>query len=270
MDVTIVIPVYNQLDYTRQCLDSLNASGCDDAMIVVINNASTDGTLEYLAQRPRLNVIQNSVNRACAAAWNQGFHASKTNWILFLNNDVVLPSRWLEELVAFAEKEKVDIASPSLGEGDLDYPLEEYAATFMARMKRVRRRNCAHGACFLVRRKVFEVIGTFDERFRKGGNEDDDFFRRARSAGFKLAITGASHIHHFGCVTQLAIGKTTGSHRDETIKYYREKWKIGWVERRTTQILRKTTSFWRKWSEFLRHGHTLRERRKNGVRLYYG
>ncbi len=270
MKATIVIPVFNQLHYTRQCLDSLNAAGCADEMIVVVNNASTDGTAEFLAGRPGLRAIQNPENRACAAAWNQGFAASQTAWTLFLNNDVVVPPDWLENLIAFAEKEKVDVASPAMGEGELDYDLRDYARRFTARTKNVRRRKTASGACFLVHRRVFETIGNFDENFRKGGNEDDDFFRRAKLAGFELAVTGGAYIHHFGCVTQLAIVQTTGPYRDETIRYFRAKWKINWFERRTARVNRALMSAWRKWSELLRSGHTLRERRRNGKTLHYG
>jgi N-acetylglucosaminyl-diphospho-decaprenol L-rhamnosyltransferase len=270
MDVTIVIPVFNQLHYTRQCLHSLNASGCVDEMIVVVNNASTDGTAEFLSRSPGLRVIQNSENRACAAAWNQGFLASRTEWALFLNNDVVLPPGWLENLLAFAEKEKADIASPAMGEGELDYDLAAYARKFTGRMKTVQRRNTANGACFLVRRRVFEAIGNFDESFCRGGNEDDDFFLRARLAGFKLATTGGAYIHHFGDVTQSAVRQTFGLSREETIRYFRAKWKINWLQRRWARMQRKLISAWRKWSELSRHGHTLRERRRNGRTLYYG
>jgi N-acetylglucosaminyl-diphospho-decaprenol L-rhamnosyltransferase len=258
------------LHYTRQCLESLNAAGCADEIIVVINNASTDGTAEFLAGRPGLRVIQNQQNRACAAAWNQGFQASQTAWTLFLNNDVVVPPGWLEDLIAFAEKEKTDIASPAMGEGRLDYDLTAYAREFTARMKNVQRQKIANGACFLVHRRVFEAVGNFDENFCKGGNEDDDFFRRARLAGFKLAMTGGAYIHHFGGVTQLAIIEVNGSHREETIRYFRAKWKINWLQRRWSRIHRKLVSAWRKWSEWLRHGHTLRERRQNGRTLHDG
>src|SRR5476649_825718 len=135
MDVTIVIPVFNQLEFTRQCLESLTAAGYDDSMIVVVNNASTDGTAEFLATRPKLRVINNSENRACAAAWNQGFQAGKTKWTLFLNNDTVVPQGWLESLVDFAEKNGADIASPGMGEGELDYELAGYAREFISKMK---------------------------------------------------------------------------------------------------------------------------------------
>jgi GT2 family glycosyltransferase len=270
MNATIVIPIFNQLDYTRQCLDSLNAAGCADEMIVVINNASTDGTAAFLAGRPGLRVIHNPENRACAAAWNQGLQASRTAWTLFLNNDVVVPPGWLENLIAFAEKENVDIASPAMGEGELDYDLAAYARQFTARMKTVQREKTATGACFLVRRRVFEATGNFDENFRKGGNEDEDFFRRARLAGFKLAVTGGAYIHHFGHVTQRSLCETACARRDETLRYFRAKWKINWLERRRARLQRIFLGAWRKWSELARHGHTLRERRQNGKILHRG
>jgi GT2 family glycosyltransferase len=269
MDVTIVIPVFNQLEFTRQCLESLAAAGYDDSMIAVVNNASTDGTAEFLATRPKLRVIHNPENRACAAAWNQGFEARKTKWTVFLNNDTVLSPGWLESLVAFAEKEGVDIASPGMGEGDLDYDFAAYARDFVSKMRQVQRRGAASGVCFMVARRVFEIIGNFDENFNRGGNEDTDFFWRAQKAGFKMAVSGCAYIHHFGSVTQKALKAERGSTRATTVGYFRKKWKINWVQRRWMQIRRKTAGNWRRVSQRLRYGHTLLELRTAGKIYYY-
>jgi len=269
MDVTIVIPVFNQLHFTRQCLESLNATGCDDSMIVVINNASTDGTAEFLATRPKLRVIQNLENRACAAAWNQGFAASKTKWMVFLNNDTLLSPGWLESLVAFAEKEGIDISSPAMCEGDLDYDFAAYSREFVSKMRQVQRHGTASGVCFMVARRVFETIGNFDENFNKGGNEDTDFFWRVQKAGFKMAVSGCAYIHHFGSVTQKALKAERGSTRAETVGYFRKKWKINWVQRRWMRIRRKAAGNWRKLSERLRYGHTLVELRVAGKIHYH-
>lgn len=264
MNVTLVIPVYNQLHFTRQCLASLNATRCADAMIVVVNNASTDGTAEFLAQRPGLTVITNPENRACAAAWNQGFGVRKSQWTVFLNNDILLTDGWLENLVAFAEREAVGIASTARTDGDLDYDLAGHARAFTAKMKNVRRHGTVSGPCFMVARRVFETIGGFDENFTKGGNEDEDFYRRARLAGFKLAVSGGAYLHHFGSVTQDALKAERGSTRAETIGYFRQKWKLTWGKRRWLQARRKTIGVWWRITERLRHGHTLAERRKHG------
>lgn len=269
MDITIVIPIFNQLHYTRQCLESLNASGCDDSMLVVVNNASTDGTGEFLAGRSKLQVINNPENRACAAAWNQGYNVRKTPWTVFLNNDTLLSAGWLENLAAFAGREAVDIACPARTDGDLDYDLQRHAHEFTEKMKTVQRRGAAHGVCFMVARRVFDKIGGFDENFCKGGNEDTDFFWRARQAGFKLAITGGAYIHHFGGVTQKALSAERGSTRDETVGYFRRKWKIGWARRRWLRVRRRALGAWRQTVERLRHGNTLEEKRTGG-KVFYG
>ena len=263
MDATIVIPVCDQIAYTKQCLTSLNAAGCPDTMIVIVDNASTDGTAEFLAQRTGLRVIRNPENRACAAAWNQGFQTVKTKWTVFLNNDVLLTPGWLEQLIAFAEKNGVDIVSPATGEGDLDYDLEVYARNFTNKMKSVRRRGTAQGPCFMVARAVFEKIGGFDENFRKGGNEDKDFFWRARDAGFKLCVCGCSFIHHFGSVTQRAMAVVNGSTRAETIGYFRAKWHLNWPRRRWMRLQNHAHDSLHIFTELLLHGHTLRERHED-------
>ena len=74
--VSLIIPVYNQLHYTEQCLDSLYR--CTDLPyeIIVVDNGSTDGTNAYLASQ-KVTVITNAVNLGCAKAWNQGVRASR-------------------------------------------------------------------------------------------------------------------------------------------------------------------------------------------------
>jgi N-acetylglucosaminyl-diphospho-decaprenol L-rhamnosyltransferase len=268
MDVTIVIPVHNQLHFTRQCLESLNACGYPDRLIVVVDNASTDGTATFLAGRPDLRVIRNPKNRACAAAWNQGFKASTTRWTVFLNNDTVSPPGWLESLIAFAEKNGVTVASPAMAEGELDYDLNAFACDFIAQMNNVVRSGTASGACFMVAREVFAATGGFDENFTKGGNEDDDFFWRARDAGFKLAISGGAFIHHFGRTTQNALLAERGSTRKETVTYFRKKWKISWLKRRSLRLRRKIIEAWWKWSERLGYGRTLNELHLGGKITY--
>ena len=71
-EVAFIIPVFNQLHYTRNCLGSLNRDGVEDRNIVLVDNGSTDGTREFLASRPELKVISNEKNLGCSAAWNQG------------------------------------------------------------------------------------------------------------------------------------------------------------------------------------------------------
>lgn len=271
MDCSIVIPVFNQPAYTTQCLDSLRRAGVPDSQIIVVNNGSTDGTREFPASRPQLNVIHNVENRGCGFAWNQGAKVLPASWTVLLNNDVLVTAGWLEGLVYFAEQGSFDIVSPAMCEGGLDYDLEAHADKFTTRMANVRRKGVAHGVCFMVRRRVFEQIGFFDDDPRLGGYEDDEFFRRARKAGFRLAVTGSAFIHHFGSVTQKSI-KACMNKPDASLgdrEYYRQKYRLTWFVRRQERLRKGILSAWWRHSERLRFGMTLRAKRRNGKFLYY-
>ena len=266
MDVAIVIPVFNQVHYTVKCLDSLRNAGVPESRTVVVDNASTDETASFLAQRPQLHVIRNSVNRFCGA-WTQGAKAAgQPEWTVVLNNDVLIPPGWLEGLTQFAEQEKVDVVSPAFCEGDQDYDFVAYASSFMKKMAGVQRPGIANGACFMVHRRVFDAIGYFDEDPRLGGYQDDEFFRRSRQNGFHLAMTGRSFLHHFGSITQKAVvarmnqpGASLGDR-----SYYRQKYQLTWFKRQRERWLQKFMNAKWKKSELRRYGCTLIAYRQNG------
>ena len=268
--VSIVIPVFNQLHYTRNCVDSLNRASVADAQIIIVNNGSTDGTREFLAAHPEVRAIHNSTNRGCGFAWSQGARASSSTWTIVMNNDVIVPPGCIEGLMGFAEEEKFDVISPAMCEGEADYDVPAHAAEFMRLMNGTHRRDVAHGVCFMVHHRVFEATGYFDDDPRLGGYEDDEFFRRARQAGFRLAITGRSFLHHFGGTTQKSIKASLNqpnmSLGDRT--YYREKTGQTWIRRKTTQLKHAIRNTWWKNIERSRHGQTLIVTRQNGAWLY--
>jgi N-acetylglucosaminyl-diphospho-decaprenol L-rhamnosyltransferase len=268
-DISIVIAVYNQACYTRTCLDSLDKAGISNSRIIVVDNASTDETPELLASRPQINVIRNLHNRFCGA-WSQGARAAApATWTVILNNDVVIPEGWLEGLVSFAEERGFDVVGSAMCEGDLDYDFKRYAAQFMSRMRNVNRSGVANGACFMVHRRVFESVGFFDEDPKVSGYQDDEFFRRCRRAGFKLAMTGRAFLHHFGSITQNAVRAEihrTGDLGDRF--YYRKKYGITWLERHRKRWLRKLALFHWRTTERLRYGYTLHSRRISGKTVW--
>ena len=270
MAVEIIIPVYNQIDYTRQCLESLYRNTPVAARVTVIDNGSTDETGTYLSSLRGVRVIRNEQNRGCAAAWNLGVQSSAGDWILLLNNDVVLTPRWLEGLLNAAVENGLDIVSPALREGPLNYELEEYAQEFVDTTGKATRLGAAHGVCFLVRRRVFAAVGLFDENFRFGQFEDADFFQRARRAGFALGATGRSFVHHFGSVTQDYVRQQMPleAYEDWNRDYYRSKWSQTWGQRCLSRWKMKAmVAWWRTW-EVQRFGHSLAERWRRGGLTY--
>lgn len=297
MSVAIVIPVLNQLAYTQGCVRCLQPDLAVGVQVIVVDNGSTDGTPAWLAAQPALTVLRNDQNRGCAPAWNQGVRAAgllrntqepdsaapsatlrntqetpgaAPDWVVVLNNDVLLPEGWLAALLGAAERHGLDLVCPAMRERDQNYDFADYARAFTAKLGGVVRRGGAHGVCFAVRRAVFERIGGFDEAFRIGQFEDADFFRRARLAGFRSGVVGACFIHHYGSVTQDALSDTKRQrpYEAENRAHFRKKWKLGWARRRWEKAADGLRAWWWRSTERARFGHTLHEK-WDGERLRY-
>lgn len=269
--VSIVMPVFNQLEYTRGCVESLQPDLAAGVELIIVDNGSQDGTREYLNTLQGVTVIHNEVNRGCAGGWNQGVKAGTREWIVVLNNDVLLGAGWLDALVQFAESSGCGVVTPAIREGALNYAFQDYATEFVARMKSVKRIGVANGICFMVARGVFDSVGLFDERFRIGQYEDADFFQRAKNAGFKLGTTGSAFIHHFGSITQKAIQKTAErqSYEAENRAYFRAKWHLSRPRRWCVRLKRYSHSLVWKTAERLRYGHSLHEKLIDGRVVFY-
>ena len=112
--VSLVIPVYNQLLHTMQCLESILRLPDKGGELIVVDNASTDGTPEYLKATDGVTVIRNETNLGCAKAWNQGVQASKGDVVAILTNDIVVPPGWLSALLHFMEQTGHGIVSPAM------------------------------------------------------------------------------------------------------------------------------------------------------------
>lgn len=272
MTIAITIPLYNQLHYTKQCLDSIKRQQQAPLRTIVVDNASSDGTGDYLSGLSGIEVISNTVNLGCAGAWNQGVKAAAENeWLIVLNNDVIVSPGWVEGLLQAAQRWELDIVSPAIREGLYNYDIEPYSREFVGQMKDTIRHGTVHGICFMVRRRVFETIGSFDENFRIGQFEDKDFFLRATLAGFKLGTVGCSFLHHFGSVTQDSIQKNrvVKPYVAENKAYFIRKWKLSWWQRSLKRNSEKISNWLHCQKERLLHRHTLVEKWIDGRLRYF-
>jgi GT2 family glycosyltransferase len=257
--VNLVIAVYNQLLHTMQCLESILRLPDKVGEIIIVDNASTDGTPEYL-NSIGVTVIRNANNLGCAKAWNQGVQASKGDVIGILNNDIVVTSGWLPALLRFMEESGHGIVSPAMREGPLDYELDKYAAEFTTACRTATRAGFL-APCMLVRRTVFDRIGLFDEGFIYGGCEDVDFLWRAQQAEITAGVTGSAFIHHFGMITQNTVKRTESkAYPTQNLTHFRNKWgrtvRGNWLQRRWARLKER----WTERYERFRYGHTLQER----------
>ena len=121
---SIIIPCWSQLAFTRQCIAALKSHTRQPWELVVIDNGSTDHTDIYLAgvrdaAAVPVTVISNTSNLGFPAAINQGLKAARGEYLVLLNNDVVVTDGWLDQLIALAD---------SRGPIGLVGPMSNYAA----------------------------------------------------------------------------------------------------------------------------------------------
>lgn len=231
---SIVIPVYNQLKFTKDCLDSLlrDQDRCPYE-IIIVDNASTDGTREYLMERAKeldrsrdiLIPIFNDTNRGVAPAWNQGLKASTGKIIGILNNDILLSTGWFRSLVWALENHRLALVSPFAAGGAMDYDFEARAAEF-SRKNFTKLWSDFDFSCVVLPRSTYEKIGLFDEGYLIGGYEDTDYCHRLRKAGLRYGVSGAAFIHHFGSQTLGEFKKRGDKHAAHNRDYFIKKWGV--------------------------------------------
>lgn len=264
MHYTVVIPVLNQLSYTQQCVASLIASGSPVESLLVIDNGSDDETPNWLASQPDVRSLRNRVNLGCGGAWTQGALMADADWIVLLNNDVVVSEQAMDRMLHAATRHQLDVVSPSLIEGPLDYDFQAYSTSFCAAMTGTLRPGWFHGVCFAVKRSVFERIGFLDTDRQLGGREDVEFLVRCLRRGVPVGTVGDSVLHHFGSITQKAIKLETGQDDLGDRGHFYSKVGMNWLARKRFKAQRKQLA--RQWvaAEHAQRGYAMHMLREGG------
>ncbi|MED1810658.1 glycosyltransferase [Bacillus subtilis] len=237
---SIIVLTYNQLALTKQCLESIWKHTNNECIeVIVIDNGSHDGTRDYLKQITSIKAIFNKTNEGFAKACNQGLEVASGDNILFLNNDTVVTNQWLEPMIKLLyQDDKIGMVGPvsNYVSGPQQVPvnytnveeIEDFSRLYClqqrGRSKAVLR---LVGFCLLVKKKVLDQVGGFDERFVGGSFEDDDLSLRVLQAGYQLKIALDSFVHHHGHATftgnpDLSISQLYEENRQRFI----DKWKV--------------------------------------------
>ncbi len=228
LKASIIIPVCNGLEFTKQCIDSIVEIGAKYKFeIIVIDNNSTDGTQEYLHNltlNETIKLITNNHAVSYSKSNNQGAELAKGKYLVFLNNDTKVRPNWLDNLI---EKFKADDSIGVQGAkllyddshvqhcgivyGELKTNLLSHYHIYLSapataeRVNKEREFQFVTGALFAIRSEVFREVKGFDENYYFG-YEDLDLCMKVRRVGFRVLYNPNIEVYHFESKTKELIG----------------------------------------------------------------
>jgi GT2 family glycosyltransferase len=237
LDVSIIIVSFNARAHLERCLQSLHdGPPTRTHEIIVVDNASTDGSADAARRWPGVRVIESGANIGFAGGNNIGIRASSGRCLLLLNSDTIVPPGAVDALLAALERDPaVAVAGPRLVDSDgraelsvgrMVGPWNELRQKLVmpARAEQLARQeqfpDWVSGACLLVRRGDAEAVGLLDERFFMY-LEDVDFCAAIRARGRRVLFTPDVEVTHLrGGSRASAADATTRAYRRSQLAFY--------------------------------------------------
>jgi hypothetical protein len=208
--VYVIILNYNGRRWIEACVGALLNTDYDNFRLIVVDNASSDGSIELIrSSYPQVQILVNERNLGFSEGNNVGIREALTKnaeYIALLNPDTKVEPEWLQELIAVGEAEA---GAGILGAVQLEYDGSEFnswtkaaMSQFLDELKRPESARAwipvewVEGACLAVKRRVFDEVGLLDPIYF-AFYEEIDLCRRASSCGYKIALVPRSRIHHY-------------------------------------------------------------------------
>jgi N-acetylglucosaminyl-diphospho-decaprenol L-rhamnosyltransferase len=223
VDASVIVVTWNARDHVARCLEAVG-KGSDE--VIVVDNASTDGTAEMVAERfPHVQVLRLPENRGFGAGNNEGMRIAAGRYFILLNSDAWPVADAFERLVAFADtRPDAAVVGPRLlnPDGTLQRSVRGFPTLWrlateylflrkLAPQSRlfnsfygarfdhlsIREADWLYGPCLVVRREAAAAVGLFDESFFLF-SEETDWCYRFRLAGWKVFLYPDAEIVHVG------------------------------------------------------------------------
>jgi len=213
MDVSIIIVSYNTAQLITDCLKSVQNSSGVDKEIFVVDNASSDNSVELIAELfPAVKLLTNKDNKGFGTANNQALPLCNGRYVIFLNPDTTIAEDTLQNAVSYMdENQHIGLAGAKILNPDKTvqesvsyrYPGEKYASEEVANLKG--NIACVLGAFMIARKSLIDELGGFDEDFFLYG-EDQDLCWRIREKGYCVGYIENASVIHLGGQSEI---KTT-------------------------------------------------------------
>lgn len=241
-DISIITPIYNNSKITEEYIQNVLEYTKSNYQLIIINNGSNDETKDVLlkySNYDNIEIINNKENYGFGYANNQGINISNSNYICFLNNDVLLFQNWDEHLIKpFKIFNNVGAVGPvtnnCAGIQSENYqfanvkPNEYYkTAIQLSELKHTYLEyHRIIGFCILTKTKLIKEIGGFDEMYNIGNYEDDDLCLRIKLNQLKIIICENVFVYHHGSKTFENNKINQSLSLSKNAKLFSNKWKI--------------------------------------------
>lgn len=242
VELSVIVPCRGQMDCTRECVRALLRHTTVPWELIVVDDASEDGTAAYATGLVDAGAVPTQLIRHAApcgfpAACNAGLMAARGQFLVLLNNDAVVTSDWAQQLMALIRSNpSIGLAGPMTNfapppQQVADVPYRDLAGMhqFAAHWGQTHRGQWfttpkLSGFCLMLSRQAYERIGGLDPRYGLGFFDDDDLAERARRAGYELAVAHDLFVHHHGGRTFAGLGLDTNDLLQKNLQLFAEKW----------------------------------------------
>jgi len=195
---SIMMVTYNRWELTKQTLDNIVETTHYPFELIVVDNKSTDATkismCDYINNLfpPNIGfqIIYNAENKGIAIARNQALHAAKGDYLVTLDNDVLLSNGWLNDCIAILE------ANKSFGMMGVNFEPVKYPLIKQGDLEWQEKKNGNLGtACTVFHRSLHKLLGYYNTEYQNYGHEDADMGMRVRMLGLKMGYLKENGTH---------------------------------------------------------------------------
>ena len=238
--ISVIVLNYNGKKYLAKCLSSLQKNDYDNYEVILVDNASTDGSVEFVQKKFfKVKIIQNKIGLGFAGGNNVGIKNAKGNFILLISNDTWVENNFIKKIANFYFKNNFDVISPREATYNGNSKSNSYATLIdplghhvFLTGKEIKNKKSFYltGVCLFFSKKMYLETGGMDEKFFLYW-EDVDWFWRLHLLRKKFSYINNIFVYHVGAGSSEGMVNTI----KYSMFYYRN--------RNTLQMLLKNYSY---------------------------